>query len=298
MKRAVTTITLVLGVAGAAQAQSGTASPVIAERRAVEHEAQAGLVGGRGRARATVEARVTRGAPYSGEAITEFTQQLPDGNRISRRSVTRTVRDSDGRTRRERANDAGETTSVVISDPVAGTSYVLDPQARTAGRARVMVAGMVARAGRGGGRGGAAGSARPAAAPPMRAEAERELVEKRRQVEREAQASGGGATATLTLREGTPAAGERRTEDLGTRMIEGVMAEGSRTTTVLPAGAIGNAQPITIVSEQWFSPDLHVLVMTRHSDPRTGETVYRLANIVRGEPDQSLFQVPADYTVK
>ena len=67
---------------------------------------------------------------------------------------------------------------------------------------------------------------------------------------------------------------------------------------VIPAGGVGNAQPITVVSEQWFSPDLQVLLMTRHSDPRTGETNYRLTNIVRGEPDRSLFDVPADYTIK
>ena len=76
------------------------------------------------------------------------------------------------------------------------------------------------------------------------------------------------------------------------------MATGTRTTTVIPAGAIGNEQPIRIVSEQWFSPDLELLVLTRHSDPRTGDTTYRLTNIVRGDPDRSLFEVPADYTVK
>ena len=52
------------------------------------------------------------------------------------------------------------------------------------------------------------------------------------------------------------------------------------------------------MSEQWFSPDLQVLVMTKHSDPRQGETTYRLSNIVRAEPDRSLFMVPSDYTFK
>ena len=41
-----------------------------------------------------------------------------------------------------------------------------------------------------------------------------------------------------------------------------------------------------------------MLVLTRHSDPRTGESGYRLTNIVRAEPDHSLFMVPPDYTVK
>jgi hypothetical protein len=89
-----------------------------------------------------------------------------------------------------------------------------------------------------------------------------------------------------------------RTEQLGQQVIEGVMAEGTRTTTIIPARAIGNEQPITIVAEQWFSPDLQVLVATKHSDPRSGETVYRLVNILRGEQDRALFEVPADYTFK
>jgi hypothetical protein len=87
-------------------------------------------------------------------------------------------------------------------------------------------------------------------------------------------------------------------EDLGPQTIEGVTARGTRTTTVIPAGSIGNVQDIRIVSEQWFSEDLQVLVLTKHSDPRSGETIYRLRNIVRAEPDASLFTVPADYTVQ
>jgi hypothetical protein len=99
---------------------------------------------------------------------------------------------------------------------------------------------------------------------------------------------------------GMPGAAEGQTvrEDLGSQSIEGVSAIGSRSTTTIPAGAIGNEQPITIVSEQWFSPDLQVLVLTRHSDPRQGDTTYRLVNVVRAEPDRSLFVVPADYTFK
>jgi hypothetical protein len=67
---------------------------------------------------------------------------------------------------------------------------------------------------------------------------------------------------------------------------------------VIPAGQIGNEQPITITSEEWRSVDLNVLVQTRHSDPRTGESSYRLTNIIRAEPDPSLFMVPTDYTVR
>ena len=70
-------------------------------------------------------------------------------------------------------------------------------------------------------------------------------------------------------------------EALGTRTIEGVAAEGTRTTMTIPAGQIGNEQPIVIVSERWYSPELQALVMSRQSDPRYGETTYRLTGIVR-----------------
>jgi hypothetical protein len=87
-------------------------------------------------------------------------------------------------------------------------------------------------------------------------------------------------------------------ENLGQQDVEGVSATGTRTITTFPTGAIGNLQPLKVVSEQWFSPDLQVLVMTKHIDPRSGETTYRLQNIVRAEPDRSLFSVPADYSLK
>ena len=79
--------------------------------------------------------------------------------------------------------------------------------------------------------------------------------------------------------------------------IEGVEAEGTRSTTTIPAGQIGNELPITIVSERWVSPDLKVLVMSRQSDPRFGETTYRLTNITRSEPSPDLFQVPPDFKI-
>jgi hypothetical protein len=86
-------------------------------------------------------------------------------------------------------------------------------------------------------------------------------------------------------------------EALGERDIEGVRAEGTRTTMTIPANAIGNRAPITAVSERWFSSDLQAVVLTRRSDPRFGETVYRLVNIVRAEPPTALFEIPADYRI-
>src|SRR5262249_38587002 len=92
--------------------------------------------------------------------------------------------------------------------------------------------------------------------------------------------------------------GQRKTESLGTQTIEGVTAEGMRSTLTIPAGEIGNTLPIEIIDENWYSPELQTMVMTKHRDPRSGETTYRLTNISRSEPDRSLFEVPADYTVR
>src|SRR5262249_9476243 len=105
---------------------------------------------------------------------------------------------------------------------------------------------------------------------------------------------GAGEPGSVSVRE--PGAESIR-EDLGQQTIEGVVATGTRLTTTIPAGAIGNEQPIKIVSEQWMSPDLKVIVLTKHSDPRTGDTTYRMLNIARSEQARSLFEVPPDYTV-
>ncbi len=91
--------------------------------------------------------------------------------------------------------------------------------------------------------------------------------------------------------------GAGKDESLGRQTMEGVPVDGTRSTHVIPAGQVGNEQPISIVTERWYSPDLQVFVLTRHSDPRAGETVTRLTNLTRGEPAHSLFEVPADFKV-
>lgn len=87
-------------------------------------------------------------------------------------------------------------------------------------------------------------------------------------------------------------------ESLGTRTFEGVVAEGERTVRTIQAGKIGNEMPIQIVSERWYSPDLESVIMSRHEDPRFGETVFELRNIDQSEPSPDLFQVPSDYEIK
>lgn len=124
-------------------------------------------------------------------------------------------------------------------------------------------------------------------------EQERDVAAVRRALMAQAKISGGrgGAIARLSP-------GEFVEEKLAPRTIENVRAEGIRRTLTIPAGQIGNLLPIKVASEEWTSPDLKVLVLTQHSDPRIGESSYRLLNIIRAEPNPSFFQVPPDYTVR
>jgi hypothetical protein len=98
--------------------------------------------------------------------------------------------------------------------------------------------------------------------------------------------------------ESTARLGKGTTTSLGMKDFDGVKAEGKSTTWTIPAGEIGNRNPIMVMSETWYSPDLRVTVYSRHSDPRTGESVYRLASIRRGEPAPDLFKVPDDYKLR
>ncbi len=220
-----------------------------------------------------VEGSPVKGKPYSAEAVTETVQVLPDGNRITRRNTAALYRDSEGRTRREMnvaaigpwAASGQPRQTVFIHDPVAGVSYVLDPQQRSA---RKMPAARMRR---------------PAGAA----------------VSGAAAAGEGGAVAAFRRRVEAPAGRPQpRIEPLGKQTIEGVEAEGTRTTFTIPAGQIGNEREIQIVTERWYSTDLHALVMSRRSDPRMGETTYKLTNLRRTEPLPSLFLPPADYTLR
>jgi hypothetical protein len=300
------TVLFVLAVVAPAAAQRATVEPTQDPEaaRALQEKLTAAMmqqkIVGEVRARTAVEGRITPNAPYSAEAVTESTQVLADGNRINRKSVTRVYRDGEGRTRREEINDSGTVVSVSIVDPVAHVTYVLSPASRTAYRDAVRIAMP-------GGRGTGAEAMRrspegAAGSPPA------EVQERLKMTAEELARAKASSVPPPPPPAPPPPVGEKIAiersaaaavrEDLGTQNIEGVAATGSRSTTTIPAGAIGNLQPIRIVSEQWISPDLQVLVMTKHSDPRVGDTIYRLQSIVRAEPDRSLFTLPPDYTLK
>ena len=87
------------------------------------------------------------------------------------------------------------------------------------------------------------------------------------------------------------------TENLKPQLVNGVMAQGVRTTMTIPKGQIGNDRDIKVVTERWVSNDLQMLIKSSNSDPRFGDTTYELTAIDQHEPDASLFQIPANYTV-
>ena len=228
-------------------------------------------------AEAGMPGRVVKNAPYSADLVTETTQTLTDGNHIRQSGTSKVYRDTEGRTRREQSLNAlgGLAPSsnlpqvVFINDPVAGFNYALNPQNRTATKSAW------ARPGRGG---QAPGSSQP-------------MARLRQQSADRSAASAGrwgrGGAARQNI----------KTESLGRQTIEGVPADGTRTTMTIAAGQWGNEQPIQIVTERWYSPDLQTVVLSKRTDPRMGETVSKVTNISRSEPPNSLFEPPADYKV-
>jgi hypothetical protein len=225
-------------------------------------------------AEAGMPGRVVKNAPYSAEIVTESSQALADGNRIRQATTVRVYRDSEGRTRRESplrdlnglAPNANLPQLVFISDPVAGANYALNPHDRTATKS-----GWRGAQGRQGG---------PSRMPKM-----------------ERQPGQAGPGQERALANGIRRRNDVKVESLGRQVVEGVPADGMRTTMTIAAGQIGNDQPIHITQEVWFSSELQVVVLSKHSDPRSGETVTRMANVSRAEPPATLFSVPADYRI-
>lgn len=257
--------------------------------------------------------KIVKGAPYSGEAVTETIQTLSDGNRIVNKFSSSVYRDSEGRTRREQslkglgALGSGDEPlqTIFIHDPVASVTYSLDSKSRTAHKSSPFRFELSRTPG--GGvttaqsqtfefrlREGAA-SGNVIMTAPLGAGVEAARVPPPA-VEHFSMRNEAGVGGTFVFR--NKASGNEVKEQLGKQMIEGVEAEGTRTTVTIPAGQIGNERPIEIVSERWYSPELQLVVMTRHSDPRFGETTYKLTNINRTEPAKTLFEVPSDYTIK
>jgi hypothetical protein len=216
--------------------------------------------------------KLVKGAPYAAQAVTQYNQTLADGNHIQRTTTASVARDSEGRTRTERSVGAigqmtgsgGSLKATFINDPVAGTSYVLDANRHTA---RQMPA----------------------------------MTNRRHQEQAGVQGAGGSSrSGTESARAGMRqrAMAGLKTEDLGTQVIDGLAVQGKRVSHTITAAQASSERNIEVVTETWYSPELQMVVMSKTSDPRFGESVYKLTNISRAEPDPALFKVPSDYQLQ
>ncbi|MCI0663952.1 MAG: hypothetical protein L0220_23085 [Acidobacteria bacterium] len=247
------------------------------------------------------ERQTVKGAPFSADLITDKVQILPDGNKIVRQTVSSLSRDKEGRTRIEQTRvppigmveNLAMYKTIIISDPVAKQIYNLQPSSRIAYKTRRIElkpqTGAAARSATKVTDGNpdnarvpantAENSVRGPATPP-----EKPLTSPSQQ----------NSPVNVTGENKS----DNRKESLGKEMIEGIEAEGTRTTQTIPAGVGSNKGPVEIVDERWYAPALKMFILIKHSETRKGETTYRLTNIVRSEPDLSLFQVPVDYTIQ
>ena len=271
-----------------------------------------------------------KGAPYAAEATNETIQILQDGNRIVEKQTSKMYRDAEGRTRMENNFSTlgplvpeGAAPSITsINDPVSGEHFVLDNNRKTATKMTLPKFATMAKPGE-----------RVEVNMEMRHTGPNTVanrVEWHALAPGEAAPAGAsasakgstGATATvsttvvddrmiagpavmeykqqLDLRRADrmPGAVDLKRESLGKQVIEGVECDGTRETTTIPAGQIGNERPLTSVTERWFSEKLQADVLRKYTDPRFGETNYRLTRIVQADQPRSLFEVPADYKLE
>jgi len=236
-----------------------------------------------------MDAEPVKGLPFCATISTEHTQVFSDGNRIHTTDNSTLCRDSEGRIRRESAltllGPAAQNPPIkliTIIDPVAGFRYLLDANAKIARKMPISVdkgpiGPSVARATETGGSGRTdVFFYRPAGASGSLVTSSRALVSKDEHGESESDST---------------------TENLGDQTIDGIHATGSRVTTTIPSGKMGNEQPMVITSERWYSPEIEATVMTKHNDPWAGELKTQFTNISTSEPDSALFAVPSDYKI-
>jgi hypothetical protein len=231
-----------------------------------------------------MDASPVKGNPFCGTVTSEHTQVFADGNRIHTTEASMLCRDSQGRIRREaEINLLGAAPQkdlpkiVTIIDPVAGVRYMLDSNMKIARKMPM----------------------EPFALQPgatAKTSGQMAVV-----VRGEAAGTSEGPGNVMFYSSTAKTAGPDRTppnlENLGDQTIGGIHATGTRMTTTIPAGSMGNEQPILVQSETWSSPELKATVMTKHTDPWAGELKTQLTNVNSSEPDPSLFTVPSDYKI-
>lgn len=256
-----------------------------------------------------------KGNPYSARETREFKQTLSDGTQISRSSIRLLARDSEGRTRQELRQPDG-TARIYINDPVAKRAYIIDPQRRTACIAKFdsdaindclkqtrgdwRPLGFTFSPGRDG---IPIMTANDDIAFNVRANAKViDLTDKDGAWSNRGGfsiSSGQNAVPippTPPSPPTPPTRDSRVVREKNTTTYEGLRVEVDRTVETIPAGAMGNNRPIETVHERYYAPDLKMTVFSRRSDPRSGEFIYRMSDVKRGEPDASLFRIPSGFT--
>lgn len=254
-------------------------SSVFAQPEANHFFVRTGVIGG-----AVPGASPVQGAPYSATIKNESVQTLADGNRIVQSSTGTTARDSMGRTRQDaplpmigNMAPADAPHLVFLQDPVAQVSYTLNLTDKTAMKGPAFSSTISFSGSASGAVAGSTLMARRIVGPPLAAPPPQLSV--------------------MIQRTGPDEEGEAQTEDLGSKTMEGVSVTGTRTTRTIPAGQVGNDRPLSIVTEVWTSPDLKTIVYSKRSDPRIGDQTFQLTNILRAEPDPTLFTVPSDFKI-
>jgi hypothetical protein len=255
------------------------------------------------------------GQPYTATKSTHSVWKLADGTTIRHEAETKIARDGEGRVREDvevtRAMSMGgkqtnmTVESVMVADPVDHSLLTWTGKAKFAMRMQMPDFSALTKKRPMGGLSGILSGAPPPPVPPRppsQGLPNIEMVKPEPAALRLGRRDGGDGSAYDVAMAQTPGTGVHKdavhTEDLGKQSIAGVLVTGKRTTTVIPMDEIGNDQPITVVHEEWYSPELKVVVKTYDSDPRSGERTMELEGLTRGEPDAALFHAPEGYEVK
>ena len=240
----------------------------------IDSQKHGGERGGMAVAFGKPSANLVKGAPYSANVTIESTQTLSDGGQVVQHLQGNTARDSQGRTREDvplPAGDASVPRLVFIHDPITQSSYALNLTDKTA-RKMLTVENC----------------------PECEPESGTFVVQARHAATAGPAPSLAGQAFSAS---GDPSNNQVTTEDLGVQTMEGLVVSGVRTIRTIPEGQIGNSKPINTVTEAWTSTELKTIVYSKTTNPLAGDQIFQLMNIVRTEPDPSLFTVPADFKI-
>ncbi|HEY6446626.1 MAG TPA: hypothetical protein VIY53_09215 [Acidobacteriaceae bacterium] len=86
-------------------------------------------------------------------------------------------------------------------------------------------------------------------------------------------------------------------ENLGTKTVDGMDTAGTRVTTTLAPGTMGNDKPVTRTIETWRSDQLALNLISVRSAPLTGTQTFTITELDPNPPDPQLFEPPDGFKV-